>query len=238
MSATTTTIPLLINNKSVTTSTIFEIKNPATERILHRCTGASPKEAHEAAITAKDAFPRWRDTRPYARRDILVKAADIMLSRKEELIRYQCEETGAGRVFAEKTFLLGVSFLRDFACRIPCIEGVVPAVTQEGEGAMILKQPYGVVLGIAPWYIPIQPCLLPLLLSTANSLLGTLLGMPHISWAFAQSSPPWQQETRWSSKDRNCHRNASGPSGMYFGRLVCQRGVSMSSIIGSRMQQR
>ncbi|BDD59392.1 hypothetical protein MAP00_004602 [Monascus purpureus] len=186
MSATTTTIPLLINNKSVTTSTIFEIKNPATERILHRCTGASPKEAHEAAITAKDAFPRWRDTRPYARRDILVKAADIMLSRKEELIRYQCEETGAGRVFAEKTFLLGVSFLRDFACRIPCIEGVVPAVTQEGEGAMILKQPYGVVLGIAPWNAPyilgVRTVVTPLAAGNTVVLKGSELS-PKCFWA-------------------------------------------------------
>lgn len=145
------TLPLLINNESITTETTFEVRNPETNRLLYTCAGATSKEAKQAAACAKAAFAEWSSLRPYVRRDILLKASDIMLSRKEELIGYQCEETGAGRDFVEFTFMLSVSILRDFAGRVSCIEGVVPAVTQEGEGAMVLKQPYGVILGIAPW---------------------------------------------------------------------------------------
>lgn len=147
-------IPLIINNESVVTETIFDVHNPATGEVIDRCASASIDDVNRAVAAAKAAFPAWSKTKPYDRRDILMRAADIMLSRREELIRYQMEETGAGRMFVEKTFELGAGFIKDFAARIPSIEGSVPSVSEEGECAMVLKEPYGVVLGIAPWYEP------------------------------------------------------------------------------------
>ena len=146
-------IPLIINNESVVADTIFDVTSPATGEVIDRCAGATVDDANRAVAAAKAAFPGWSSMKPYDRRDILMKAADIMVSRKEELIRYQMEETNAGRSFVEKTFKMGVTFLKDFAARIPSIEGVVPSVSEDGECAMVIKQPYGVVLGIAPWYL-------------------------------------------------------------------------------------
>lgn len=144
-------IPLIINNESVVPERQFEVRNPATGDLVAQCASASVDDATRAVEAAKAAFPAWSKMRPYDRRDILMKGADIMLSRKEELLKYQMEETGSGRPFAEHTFMLGVNLLKDFAARIPSIEGAVPSVTQDGEGAMVFKEPYGVVLGIAPW---------------------------------------------------------------------------------------
>lgn len=144
-------IPLLINNESSITSNTFPVHNPTTNTLISHCVSATVTDAHHAIASASTAFPAWSRLRPYARRDILFKAADVLLSRKEELIAYQMEETGSGRPFAEHTFMLGVSLLKDFAARIPSIEGTVPSLTQEGEGAVVWKEPYGVVLGIAPW---------------------------------------------------------------------------------------
>lgn len=148
-----TPIPLLINNKSVITNNQFTVQNPATNQVADLCVGATIDDAIRAVDSAKAAFAPWSKTTPYARRDILLRAADIMQSRKEELIAYQIEETGAGRLFSEKTFDLGVSFMRDTAGRIPSIEGAVPSVSENGETAMVFKEPYGVILGIAPWYV-------------------------------------------------------------------------------------
>lgn len=144
-------IPLIINNESIVTENVFDIHAPATGQVLHQCAAASVDHANRAVAAAKAAFPAWSRMKPYDRRDVLMKAADIMFARSEELIKYQMEETGAGRMFAEKTCLLGAGFLKDFAARIPSIEGSVPSVTQDGECAMVFKEPYGVVLGIAPW---------------------------------------------------------------------------------------
>lgn len=145
------TIPLIINNELVITENLFEVRNPATGKLISQCAGASVNEANLAVTSAKAAFLGWKTINPYKRRAILSRAADVMLSRKEELIQYQMEETGAARMFVEMTFHTGVEFVRDFAAMIPSIEGRVPTVSVKDEKAMVLKQPYGVILGIAPW---------------------------------------------------------------------------------------
>lgn len=143
-------IPLIINNESVVNDIIFDVTSPATGELSGHCAGASVDDANRAVAAAKAAFPAWSKMKTVARRDILMKAADIMLSRKEELIGYQMEETGAGRLFVEHTFMMGVNMIKDFAGRISSIEGKVPIATENS--AMVFKEPYGVVLGIAPWY--------------------------------------------------------------------------------------
>lgn len=143
--------PLIINNESVVTDIKFPVNAPATGELSSHCVGASVDDATRAVEAAQAAFPAWSKTKPHERRDLLMKAADIMASRKEEFIAYQREETGAGRPFSEHTFNLGVDFIKDFAARISTIEGVVPNVTRDGEGAIVYKEPYGVILSIAPW---------------------------------------------------------------------------------------
>lgn len=143
-------LPLIINNESVVKDTKFDVTNPATGKVICRCAGASVDDANRAVDAAKAAFPGWSKTSLYERRDIMLKAADIMASRKEELIQYQMEETGAGRMFVEHTFNMGVNLVKDFAGRISTIEGRLPHAAHDN--AMVFKEPYGVVLGIAPWY--------------------------------------------------------------------------------------
>jgi acyl-CoA reductase-like NAD-dependent aldehyde dehydrogenase len=144
--------PLMVNNEFIETDIKFEVHAPATGELSGYCAGVSVDDANRAVDAAQAAFPAWSKTKPNERRDILMKAADIMASRKEELIQYQREETGAGRPFSEFTFNMGVLFIKDFAARISSIEGVVPNVNGgEGTGAIVYKEPYGVILSIAPW---------------------------------------------------------------------------------------
>ncbi|KAJ5586939.1 uncharacterized protein N7459_002704 [Penicillium hispanicum] len=178
--------PLIINNESVVTDVKFAVHAPASGELSGYCASASVDDAVRAVDTAKAAFPAWSKTKAYDRRDVLFKAAEIMASRKEELIAYQREETGAARPFAEHTFHMGVNFIKDFAARISTIEGVVPNVTKDGESAMVFKEPYGVVLGIAPWNAPFilgtRALLLPLAAGNTVVLKGAELS-PKCFWA-------------------------------------------------------
>ncbi|KAK2759758.1 hypothetical protein FQN54_002492 [Arachnomyces sp. PD_36] len=191
------TLPLIINGEDVVGDIKFEVTNPATGEVSHYCAGASVDDATRAVTAAKAAFPAWSKTKPYERRDVLLKAADVMASRKEELIKYQEDETGSGRVFAEHTFMMGVNFIKEFASRIPSIEGSVPTMTREGEGGMVIKQPYGVILGIAPWNAPyilgIRAVTLPLAAGNTTVLKGSELS-PKCFWAigdiFRQAGVP------------------------------------------------
>lgn len=142
-------IPLMINNESIAGDTKFEVTNPATGQVLSHCASASIDDANLAVNTAKAAFPVWSQKTSFERRDIMLKAAEIMQSRKEELLKYQMEETGASRPFVEHGFMMGVNLIKDVAGRISTIAGCVPTAVQDT--AMVLKEPYGVILGIAPW---------------------------------------------------------------------------------------
>ncbi|KAJ5550863.1 hypothetical protein N7535_001198 [Penicillium sp. DV-2018c] len=178
--------PLIIDNESIETDIKFEVHAPATGELHSYCAGVSVDEANRAVDSAQAAFRGWSKTSAYDRRDILMRAADIMASRKEELIQYQREETGAGRPFSEFTFNLGVTFIKDFAARIPTIEGVVPSMRGEGEGAMVYKEPYGVILSIAPWNAPYilgtRAIALPLAAGNTVVLKGSELS-PKCFWA-------------------------------------------------------
>lgn len=145
-------IPLLINNESIATETKFDVISPLNQQCCHQSSAASAAEAGAAAAAAHAAFPQWSKLKPNARRALLWKAADLMDLAQDELIRYQEEETGAAQAGARHSVKLASDLLREAGTMISFIEGTMPSVMQEGQAAAVLKEPYGVVLGIAPWY--------------------------------------------------------------------------------------
>jgi acyl-CoA reductase-like NAD-dependent aldehyde dehydrogenase len=146
------TVPLIINNKPVITENKFEVTNPGTGRVLHQCTSASLDDADRAVGSAKVAFPGWSKTKPAVRQDILLKAADIFQQRKEELLDYMEQETASASNYADFVLNLTVKLLKDIAGKISSIEGTLPVLAADGQNGIVLKEPYGVVLSIAPWY--------------------------------------------------------------------------------------
>ncbi|KAL1958968.1 hypothetical protein VTO42DRAFT_3521 [Malbranchea cinnamomea] len=148
-------VPLIIDGQDVHTTTTFDITNPVTGNVLHQSSSASVQDATDAAASAQKAFRVWSKLKPAARRDYLLEAARIMESRREELIAYQQEETGAARPFIEVTTDLGIELLKDFAGRIKSIEGSVPTLMEDGRYGIVTKEPYGVILSIAPWNAPV-----------------------------------------------------------------------------------
>ena len=144
-------VPLLIGGKDVYTPTSFDIVSPATGEVVHKSSSAKDAEALAATNAAAEAFKSWRNSNPKKRRDIFLKAAQIMESRKAELVGYMVTETGCPPQWGE--FNLGVAkdLILDIAGRIPTLEGLIPTTQDENVGALVVKEPYGVVLAIAPW---------------------------------------------------------------------------------------
>ncbi|KAH7028895.1 aldehyde dehydrogenase [Microdochium trichocladiopsis] len=149
------TVPLVINNEEVRTTTTFPVISPLDGREIWTCSSASTQDALSAVAAAQAAFPAWSRTKPSERRDLFLRAADIIERRKEELGHYMHLEVGADKAYQE--FILGLSIegLRDTAGRIAgAVQGSVPESNHAGMKAIIYKKPYGVVLGIAPWNAP------------------------------------------------------------------------------------
>ena len=145
-------IPLQINGHEVKTSTTFDVVDPSTGKVIWKSASASKEDAVNAIEAAQAAFPAWSKTKPAKRRDIMLKAAEILQSRAEELGGYMMTETGSQAPFATGFNIpTSVEMLKDIAGRIVTIAGSVPVCGEEGTNAIVYKEPYGVVLGIAPW---------------------------------------------------------------------------------------
>jgi acyl-CoA reductase-like NAD-dependent aldehyde dehydrogenase len=152
--APSSTVPLLINGKEVSTPTTFPVTSPASHTALWQASSASVDDVQAAAAAAQAAFPAWAKMKPAARRDIFMKAASIVEARTAELAEYMKVETGATGPFSEGFNVpKAAEMLRDVAGRLSTVMGHVPTCEAEGTSALIVKEPLGVVLAIAPWYV-------------------------------------------------------------------------------------
>jgi acyl-CoA reductase-like NAD-dependent aldehyde dehydrogenase len=112
-------------------------------------------EIRAIAARAAAAFPAWAATGPNARRAILMKAAAALEARAEAFVEAMMGEIGATRGWALFNLGLAASMVREAAALTTQIAGEVIPSDRPGCLAMALREPVGVVLGIAPWNAPI-----------------------------------------------------------------------------------
>lgn len=145
-------LPLFIGGKNVDTATTFPVISPLTNKEIWSSSSASTQDAINAVEAAQEAFPSWSKTKPGERRDIFLRAADIIEKRREELNFYINQEIGADTNYQNFMLALSIEGLKDVAGKIAdAVCGQVPVSIHDGMQAIIHKRPYGVVLGIAPW---------------------------------------------------------------------------------------
>ncbi len=72
----------------------FEDHNPFTGDVYANVPAGNAEDARSAIDAAKAAFPEWAATPPAAKRQIFLKAADVMESRQDELVQAMMEEVG------------------------------------------------------------------------------------------------------------------------------------------------
>jgi acyl-CoA reductase-like NAD-dependent aldehyde dehydrogenase len=140
-------VPLIINNSDVFGEE-FPVTSPLTNKPIWSATSATHQHVEDAVTSAQAAFHAWSATKPNERRDIFLKAADVMQRRKNELVGYMHQEIGAGVDMQNFIFNLSVEGLEDTAGRIAgATTGTAPHSTFKGMRALVEKVPYGVVLG-------------------------------------------------------------------------------------------
>ncbi|MCZ6604071.1 MAG: aldehyde dehydrogenase [Alphaproteobacteria bacterium] len=148
---------LLINDRDVDAAgaATFDLLDPVTGEVATRAAAASIEDAVVAANAAAAAFPIWSETGPGERRARLNDAADILLDRKEELKRAITSETGGTDAWGEFNCHLAASMLREAASMATLVAGEVIPADKADTLSLVLRQPAGVSLGIAPWNAPV-----------------------------------------------------------------------------------
>ena len=151
------TITLLIAGRDVPASgsATFNRLNPISGEVATRAAAASVADARAAADAAAAAFPKWSAIGPGERRARLNKAADLLESRAAQFASILTTETGATGGWGHFNVHFAANMLREAASMTTQISGEVVPSDVPGSLAMALRQPVGVVLGIAPWNAPI-----------------------------------------------------------------------------------
>ncbi|KAJ1716703.1 aldehyde dehydrogenase [Aspergillus flavus] len=116
--------------------------------------GATKELALQAAQSSAQAFAAWSKTTPIERRTLLFKLAEVLRSRAEEIKRVCDQEISCGPLWAEIITDGAIGMIEEYGALTTSIAtGSLPFI-QNGYG-LVLKEPLGVVLGIAPWNAPI-----------------------------------------------------------------------------------
>jgi benzaldehyde dehydrogenase (NAD) len=146
---------LLIGGVARHTVAHFERKDPMTGQVATQAAAATVADAIAAADAAEAAFPAWSARGPNERRALLAKAATALESRAGEFVEAMMGETGSTEGWARFNLMLAASMIREAAALTTQVAGEVIPSDKPGCMALAIREPAGVVLGIAPWNAPI-----------------------------------------------------------------------------------
>jgi len=137
------------------TAKTFDRRNPVTGDIASTVPAASVADANAACDAAQAAFPVWSALGPNARRALLNQAAAELEARAAQFIAAMMGEIGATQGWAGFNLALAAGVVREAAAMTTQITGEVIPSDKPGCLAMALREPVGVIVGIAPWNAPI-----------------------------------------------------------------------------------
>jgi acyl-CoA reductase-like NAD-dependent aldehyde dehydrogenase len=128
----------------------FDDLDPFNGDVVARVAAGGRDDANRAVEAAAEAFAAWSQTPPAQRQGIFLKAADVLESRRDEVVSWLARETGCTFGFGmfQMGFVPGL-FRQAAALAYAPIGQVIPS--DHGEFAMGLRRPAGVVGAIAPW---------------------------------------------------------------------------------------
>jgi benzaldehyde dehydrogenase (NAD) len=133
----------------------FDRLNPLTGEVASSAVAMKAGDMAAVAARAAAAQPAWGALGPNARRAVLQKAADALAAKQADFVAAMMGEIGATAGWAMFNLGLAVSMVREAASLTTQIAGEVIPSDKPGCLAMALKEPVGVILGIAPWNAPI-----------------------------------------------------------------------------------
>ncbi|KXJ93616.1 Aldehyde/histidinol dehydrogenase [Microdochium bolleyi] len=147
-------VPLIINGIEKASSDTFPIISPATGEAVSECSNASVEDALSAVQAAEQVLESWSSTTIAHRRDVLLRATVVLERRADELQGFMQSECGAAEAWSKINIGLAKDCLLGTASRIGTLEGKIPGLNDPDIGALVLREPYGVIFAMAPWNAP------------------------------------------------------------------------------------
>lgn len=183
------TVPLWLDGKEkLSAGGTFDVTSPLNHQLRYTAAACNHEDVDAAVASAKRAFTSWRRSTPNERRDVFLRASDVFERRWPEYKNFSHQETGSSDMTHAVDFQLAYQTMRNVAGLVQTVQGQVPSLASPGQSAMVLREPYGPCLAIAPWNMPfilgLRAILYPLATGNTVVLKGSELS-PGVFWSLA-----------------------------------------------------
>jgi len=148
-----------INGKSVPGSSgeVTQLINPATGEVYATAPKSNAADVDAAMKAAETAFVLWRDSTPSERQRALLKIADALEARADEIIAIECRNTGKPiAITASEEVPPMLDQIRFFAGAARNLEGKSAGEYMRGMTSFIRREPIGVCAQVTPWNYPMM----------------------------------------------------------------------------------
>jgi 1-pyrroline dehydrogenase len=134
----------------------LDVENPANGRVIAKVAASDAEDVDRAVKAAAKAFETWQQTTPQDRSLLMLKLADAIEARADEIGRLESANAGKPVGAAIDEVPVVVDNLRFFAGAGRVMEGKAVNEYMAGHTSLIRREPVGVVASIAPWNYPIM----------------------------------------------------------------------------------
>jgi betaine-aldehyde dehydrogenase len=136
---------------------LYDLVNPSTGEVFAQAPASGKEDVDRAFDAAEKAFEVWRDSTPGERQLALLKIADAIEERGEELVRAESENTGKpiGLTMEEEIPAM-VDQIRFFAGAARVLEGKSAGEYLAGYTSFVRREPVGVCAQVTPWNYPMM----------------------------------------------------------------------------------
>ncbi|MFD5136970.1 gamma-aminobutyraldehyde dehydrogenase [Streptomyces sp. NPDC058378] len=134
----------------------LDVVDPTTGEVYATSPLSGPADVDAAMAAAAAAFPGWRDTTPSVRQRALLKIADAMEARADDLVAAESRDTGKPlHLLRSDELAPAIDQVRFFAGAARMLEGRSAGEYMEGLTSIIRREPVGVCAQVAPWNYPL-----------------------------------------------------------------------------------
>jgi len=131
----------------------FDSISPVDGKVLVKVAKGGAADIDAAVAASKEAFKTWSKTPGKERRAILIKVAEAIETRAEEIAFTECLDTGQALRFMSKAAIRGAANFRFFADQAPTAEDGV-ALRNPNQMNVTSRRPIGPIGVITPWNTP------------------------------------------------------------------------------------
>jgi 1-pyrroline dehydrogenase len=166
-----------------------DVINPADDQVIAQVPKSAAEDVDRAVNAAQTAFESWKKTTPQDRSLLLLKIADALDARADELGRLESRNAGKPVGAAIDEMAVCSDLFRFFAGAGRIMDGLAANEFAAGHTSIIRRDPIGVVASIAPWNYPLYMASWKLgpALATGNTVvLKPSARTPLTALAFAQ----------------------------------------------------